>query len=147
IGALRSRRAGRAPRVRARLAAMELSAGVDDLVAVALAVVAFSLLRPETAGFSHVVFALVSIGGGVLLGRATWLSLGGRASGAERLLLGLGMLMFIAGFAGWLHLSPASVAAVAAITVVNLPGDRSRRLFDTIRRVERPAAVTLMTVI
>jgi|GEM_PF-3018484 len=147
IGALRNRRAGRDPRVRSRLAAMELSAGLDDLVTVIFAVVAFSLLRPETTGFSHVVFALVSVGGGLFLGFVTWLFLGGRASSEERLLLGLGMLMFIAGSAGWLHLSPASVAAIAAMTLVNLPGDRGRQLFDTVRRVERPAAVILMVVI
>jgi hypothetical protein len=56
------------------------------------------------------------------------------------------MLVFIAGFAGWLHFSPAAVAAVAAMVLVNLPGDRMAQLLDAVRRVERPAVIILMAV-
>src|SRR5690606_22101312 len=43
--------------------------------------------------------------------------------------------------------SPAAVSAVAAATLVNLPGERMRQLFEAVRRVERPAVVILMAVI
>ena len=145
VAVLRTRRAGRATGVRADLKLIELSAGVDDLLVILLATLAFSLLRPAAEAFTHGVFTLASLFGGVLLGLITWLFLGGRATDDERLLLGVGMLMFSAGCAAWLHLSPASVAAVAAIILVNLPGDRGHRLFEVVRRVERPAVVILMT--
>src|SRR5690606_33291929 len=77
----------------------------------------------------------------------TWLFLGGKAAEDERLLLGLGMLVFIAGFAGWLYFSPAAIAAVSAMVLVNLPGNRAKQLMDAVRRVERPAVVILMAVI
>jgi hypothetical protein len=57
------------------------------------------------------------------------------------------MMAFIAGFGGWLLLSPAAIAAIAAFTLVNLPGGRAALLVDAVRRLERPAVVILMTVI
>jgi hypothetical protein len=75
------------------------------------------------------------------------LFLGGRATEDERLLLGLAMLAFIAGFAVWLDMSPAGVAAIAAVVLVNLPGGRMARLLVAVGKVERPAVVILMTVI
>ena len=76
---------------------------------------------------------------------ATEIALGLAACGL--LLLGLGMLAFTAGFAGWLLLSPAGVAAISAMVLVNLPGERMEQLLRAVRRVERPAVVILMTVI
>ncbi len=142
---VRGRRAGRAARARSSLRMVELSAGVDDLLVVLLAVVAFPVLTGEL----HTALALVAatLAGGAVLGAATWLFLGGVATEDERLLLGLGMLAFIAGFAEWLGLSPAVVAAIAAATLVNLPGARMDRLLSAVRRVERPAVVILMTLI
>lgn len=142
---VRGRRAGRAARARSSLRMVELSAGVDDMLVVLLAVVAF----PVLSGAPHAALALMAatLAGGVLLGGATWLFLGGAATEDERLLLGLGMLAFIAGFAEWLGLSPAVVAAIAAATLVNLPGARMDRLLSAVRRVERPAVVILMTLI
>lgn len=147
IAVLRSRRAGRDREVRTSLRMMELSAGVDDLVVIALALAAFTVMQPADAHLSHAAFAAVSIGIGAALGAITWLFLGGRTTDEERLLLGLGMLALVAGIAGWLQMSPASVAAVAGITLVNLPGSRGELLFVAIRRVERPAVVILMTIV
>jgi len=147
VALLRGRRAGRDPAVRARLAMAELSAGLDDLLVILLATLAFAFLRPPDAPLSPALLTLASLGAGVGLGGVAWLFLGGRASEDERLLLGLGMLLLTAGFATWLALSPASVAALAAITLVNLPGERGQLLFAAIRRVERPAVVILMTIL
>ena len=144
---LRTRRAGRAAQARASLRMIEFSAGVDDLVVIVLALLAFALFRPQAEPFAAVWFVLFAVVGGMLLGAALWLFLGGRARPDERMLLGLAMLAFIAGFAGWLHLSPAGVAAVAGITLVNLPGNRGALLVAAVRRVERTAVVILMTVI
>lgn len=147
VAVLRTRRAGRAPEVRARLAMAELSAGLSDLLVILLASVAFILLRPADAPFNYALLTTASLAGGAVLGLVTWLFLGGHASDDERLLLGLGMLFLTAGFATWLELSPASVTAVAAITLVNLPGERAQSFFAAIGRVERPAVVILMTII
>jgi hypothetical protein len=144
---LRSRRAGRAAHVRGVLRMIEFSAGVDDIVVVVLAVLAFALFRADAASIAPIWFVVLSVLGGAMLGAITWLFLGGRAGDDERMLLSLAMLAFTAGFAGWLDLSPAGVAALAAVVLVNLPGERMAQLVETVHRVERPAVVILMTVI
>ncbi len=143
----RTRRAGRSTEARSSLRMIELSAGLDDLVLLALTLGAFTLVRGEPEPLAHLGFMALSLFGAVGLGLVTWLFLGGRATQDERLLLGLGMLVFTAGFANWLHLSPATVAAIAAIVLVNLPGERGALLFGAVRRVERSAVVILMIVI
>lgn len=147
VATIRTRRPGRSSEVRPVLRMMEFSAGIDDMVVVLLAMLAFAMFRttPEPVGPIWLITA--AVGGGALLGAVTWLLLGGKAQEDERLLLGLGMLAFIAGFAGWLHLSPAAVAAVSAMVLVNLPGERMAQLVQVVRRVERPAVVILMAVI
>lgn len=147
VAMLRSRRAGRASAARPVLRMIEFSAGADDLVVIGLAMLAFASFRASAEPISPLFLTAASVGGGALLGVVTWLFLGGKANEDERLLLGLGMLVFIAGFAGWLYFSPAAVAAVSAMVLVNLPGDRTTRLMDAVRRVERPAVVILMAVI
>ncbi len=147
VSMIRARRPGRSSEARPVLRLIEFSAGIDDLVVVLLAMVAFGVFRLGAPGWTPVLWLLAATGGGGLLGGVTWLFLGGRATEGERLLLGIGMLIFIAGFAGWLYFSPAAVAAIAAMVLVNLPGERMTRLFDAVRRVERPAVVLLMAVI
>ena len=147
VAVLRGRRAGRSARARPVLRMIELSAGVDDLVVVVLAMIAFALFRSGAEPIAPIWLLAAGSAGGVLLGATTWLFLGGRASEDERLLLGLAMLAFTAGFAGWLHLSPAGVTAIAAMTLVNMRGRRMKLLLRAVRRVERPAVVILMTVI
>lgn len=144
---VRTRRPGRALHVRPVLRMIEFSAGFDDIIVVVLALLAFSLFRPGTEPVATGLLLLLALGGGGLLGSAMWLFLGGRATDDERLLLGLAMLAFVAGFGGWLHMSPASISALAAMVVVNLPGDRMALLLRAVRRVERPAVVILMIVI
>lgn len=147
VAMLRSRRAGRASDARPVLRMIEFSAGVDDLVVIVLAMISFSTFRASAESFSPLYLVATSVAGGALFGLVTWLFLGGKANEDERLLLGLGMLIFIAGFACWLYLSPAAIAAVAAMVLVNLPSDRTSKLMDAVRRVERPAVVILMAVI
>lgn len=144
---LRTRRAGRSPQARGMLRMVELSAGLDDAIVVLLAIVGFALFRSEPEPVYVIALLGLTLGGGGLLGVVTWLFLGGEASDDERLLLGLAMLAFIAGFAGWMLLSPAALAAIAAFVLTNLPGERSARLFQAVRRVERTAMVILMTVV
>lgn len=147
VAIVRTRKAGQASRVRPVLRMIELSAGFDDILVVAFAVLGFSLFRrtPEPIALAWLVG--IALLGGALLGWVMWLFLGGRAAEDERLLLGLAMLAFTAGFGGWLHVSPAGVAAISATTLVNLPGDRMAQLLLAVRRMERPAVVILMTVI
>ncbi len=144
---LRTRRPGRWAQTRSSLRMVEFSAGIDDVVVVALAVLGFALFRPVAEPLAPVGQLAVAAGGGALLGVVAWLFLGGQASEDERLLLGLAMLAFTAGFASWLLSSPAAVTAIAAVVLANLPGGRSARLFQAVRRVERPAVVILMTAI
>jgi hypothetical protein len=144
---LRTRRAGRSAQARSTLRMVELSAGIDDLVVLLFSMLAFALLRPGSDPVAPFWLVALSLLGSVVLGLTIWLFLGGRARQDERLLLGLAMIAFTAGFASWLHLSPAAVAAIAGMALVNLPGDRAALLVRTIRRVERMAVVILMTVI
>jgi hypothetical protein len=144
---LRTRRPGRWAQTRASLRMVEFSAGIDDVVVVALAVLGFALFRPVAEPLAPVGQIAVAGGGGALLGVVAWLFLGAQASEDEGLLLGLAMLAFTAGFASWLLSSPAAVTAIAAVVLCNLPGGRGARLFQAVRRVERPAVVILMTAI
>ncbi len=147
VAMIRTTLPGRSTEARPVLRMIEFSAGMADVVVVLLAVHSFAIFRAAAEPVDPALLIAAATGGGALLGGVTWLFLGGRATEDERLLLGLGMLTFIAGFAGWLHLSPAAVAAVAAIVLVNLPGDRMARLLQAVRRFERPAVVILMSVI
>lgn len=147
VAVLRHRRAGRSSVARPVLRMIEFSAGVDDIVLVVLAMLAFALFRPIGDPVASGWLLALAFGGGAVLGAVTWLFLGGSATADERLLLGLAMLAFTAGFAGWLYFAPAAVAAISAIVLVNLPGDRMERLVEAVRRVERPAVVILMIVI
>lgn len=144
---VRTRRAGRSPATRSTLRMVEFSAGIDEALVVLLAILGFALARPVLDALDPASLIGFSLGGGAVLGVTMWLFLGGQASEDERMLLSLAMLAFIAGFGGWLLMSPAAVATVAAVVVANLPGDRMTQLFQTVRRVERPAVVILMTVI
>jgi hypothetical protein len=144
---LRSRRGGRAATSRPTLRMIELSAGFDDALVIVLALVTFAVLRPTAEPIGAVLLLLFATGGGVLLGLVTWALLGGRADDDERLLLGLGILVFTAGFAGWLLLPPATVTAIAAFVLINLPGARMQLLLRAVRRLERPAVVLLMLMI
>lgn len=144
---VRARRAGRSVRARSTLRLVEFSAGIDDLLVIALALVAFALFRADVEPFAVGWLLAMGVFGGALLGAVTWLFLGGHATHDERLLLGLAMLGFTAGFAAWLHLSPAAVAAIAGIVLVNMPGDRMEQLRLVVRRVERPAVGFVMIAI
>jgi hypothetical protein len=147
VAMIRARRPGRSSQARPVLRMIEFSAGIDDILVVLLAMLAFATFRTAEEPVAPIWLIAAATGGGALLGGVTWLFLGGKATQDERLLLGLGMLAFIAGFAGWLHLSPAAVAAVSAMVLVNLPGERMAQLLQAVRRVERPAVVILMVVI
>lgn len=147
VAIVRTRKAGHASQVRPVLRMIELSAGLDDVLVVACALVGFSMFRAAPEPIPLAWLITIALLGGALLGWVMWLFLGGRAAEDERLLLGLAMLAFTAGFGGWLHLSPAGVAAISATTLVNLPGDRMAKLLLAVRRTERPAMVILMTVI
>jgi hypothetical protein len=144
---LRNRRAGRVASARPVLRMIELSAGLDDAIVVLVALVAFALARPVADQVAAPAVLLLSLGGGLLLGMVTWLLLGGRAADSERLLLGLGILTFTAGYGAWLLLPPAAVTAIAAVVLTNIPGKRAELLLQAVRRVERPAVVLLMLII
>jgi hypothetical protein len=144
--AIRRRAGGRAPDVLASLRLIELSASLSNLLTLAAAVLAFSLMRAHHGGLAALGWVLCDLGLGLVTGAITWLFLGGPARRDERLLLGVGMITFTAGLAEWLALSPAALCAVAGATLVNLPGDRMASMAQTIRRLERPALVILMTL-
>ena len=144
---VRTRRAGRMAATRSVLQMIEFSAGFDDILVVVLAILAFTLFRAPAEPMAPAVLLALALGGGAVLGLVTWLFLGGSANDDERLLLGLAMLAFVAGFAGWLLVSPAAVSAVAAMVLVNLRGRRMALLLRAVRRVERPAVIILMIAI
>lgn len=141
----RSRRAGRQSFARPVLRMIALSAGLDDAIVVVVAILAFALFAPEPHGAAGAMLAL-GVGGGVLLGWVIWLLLRAPADRGERLLLGLSMLAFCAGFAGWINQSPAGIAAVAAVVLVNLPKRGVGSLVDAVSKIERLAVVVLSTL-
>jgi hypothetical protein len=143
---LRNRRAGRASTARPVLRMIELSSGLDDALVVLIALVAFALARPVELASGPLVLVL-ALATGLVLGGVTWLLLGGRAGDTERLLLGIGILTFTAGFGDWLVLPPAAVTALAAVVLTNIRGRRAELLLSAVRRVERPAVVLLMLMI
>lgn len=145
VAATGKRRVGRQSVARPVMRMIELSAGLDDAVVVLLALLAFAFFAPDRNGPATLIFALAA-GGGVLLGGVMWLLLRAPADRGERLLLGLAMLGFSAGFAGWLNQSPASVTALAAATLVNLSRERTAAFFEVVARVERLAVVILSTL-
>lgn len=145
--ALRRRRVGRDIDAKSALRMMEFSAGLDDVLVVILSLVAFTLFRPQVEAVPPMVLLASTVSLGAILGLVTWLFLGGSARDDERLLLGLAVLAFAAGFGGWLLLSPAALLAVTGFVLVNLPGRRSELLLNVVAKVERPAVVILMTVV
>jgi hypothetical protein len=145
VAVLRRRRAGRAAKTRPLLRMIELSAGLDEAVVIVAGLLLFSLARPATGeSVSPQTILAVAAGGSMLLALVTWLLLGGSAGDSERLLLGLGILVFAAGFGDWLLVSPAVITAIVAAVLTNLPGGRFDLLWRAVRRVERPAVVLLM---
>ncbi len=143
--AVRARRAGRSSEARPVLRLIEFSAGVADLVVVLVAILMYPVFLRTPDPVAPEWLIGIAIVGAVTLALVTWLFLGGRAGENERLLLGLAMLVFTAGFAEWLRLSPAAITALSAMVLANLPGRRHEQLYSVVRRAERPAVVILMT--
>jgi hypothetical protein len=147
VAIIRRRRPGKSSLARPVLRMLEFSAGLSDLVVILLSALSFSFFQASGPLPSGAILALASVSGGSLLGLVLWLFLGGRATEDEKLLLGIGMLTFIAGYSEWLQLSPVVVAFCSATVLVNLPGARSARLTSFVGRVERPAVVILMAAV
>jgi Kef-type K+ transport system membrane component KefB len=86
----------------------------------------------------------VSLALGVVFGLALSLLPRLGREGTGRLLVGVvSAVLFFAGVARFLHLSPLVVSLFAGITVVNLPGPQ-RRVYRLIARLERPFLLMLL---
>lgn len=141
---VRTKRVRRSRDAVAMLRMAEFAAGVADALVLALAMVSFAVFQSATAQTGSLVILAAAIGGSAVLGFALWLFLGGRADDDERLLLGLGLLAMTAGFAVWLQMPPAALAALAGAVVANMPHERAAPFLGAVRRVERPVVVILM---
>jgi Kef-type K+ transport system membrane component KefB len=124
-------------------------AEMGELPALALLTVAVCYrhptpILPDVPLPSTLQWLAVSIVLGTIFGLAlSFLPRLGR-EGTGRLLVGaVSAVLFFAGLARYLHLSPLVVSLIAGVTVINLPGPR-RRVYRLIARGERPFHLMLL---
>jgi hypothetical protein len=142
----RGRPTRRTADVWSNLRMIEFSAGLDVALALGAGVIAFAVTSHGVADIGAPLWLLLTLGAAVAVGIIAWLFLGAALSDDERLLLGIGMIAFGAGFGSWLGLSPVVIGAVAGMVLVNLPGDRMTLLRRALANVERPALVIVLVI-
>lgn len=128
--------------VGARIIRLEELAGVAGLALVA------SFFR-EAGGWQlpGMMWLLLTIGLGTALGLLFYAILAATPRGPDFLAVTLGAIAFVAGAAGYVHLSSVAVAFVAGVILANFPGTFQQPLRDMLKRIERPIYLLALIVI
>jgi hypothetical protein len=118
-------------------------ADLDDVLPVALAVVAFAILGAPTRA-DGLVMSLSPPLIGLTVGAIGWLVFERAETVPERVLFVLGTLALAGGAAAYLHVSPLAVGLVAGVTWTIAPGRVDRIVENDLRRVQHPLVVLLL---
>jgi Kef-type K+ transport system membrane component KefB len=129
----------------ARIFRIEEVAGV-----VGLAVVA-AYFRPQVSSATWqlpgTAWLLLTLGLGMAMGILMFGLLRAASSSPELLVVTLGTIVFAAGFAGNVRLSPVVVCFVMGLLVTNAPGPYKAELGLTLRRLERPLYFLFLLIV
>jgi hypothetical protein len=118
-------------------------ADLDDVLPIAVAVLAFALL-PGPEGRSPTLLMAAPVAIGLVIGAIGWLLFERAESGPERVIFVIGALALAGGAAAYLNVSPLAVGLVAGFTWTIAPGRADRIVADDLRRVQHPLVVMLL---
>ena len=140
-----TRLAGAAGETVHRLLRIEELAGIVGLALVA------AYFRPTGEGVSWQLpgtsWLFLTVGLGVTVGAVVYAIILRAKTDAEFTALLLGSVSFVAGIAGYLHLSSVVVAFIAGALFSNVPGAPKVRLGQALERLERPIYLLSLVVI
>ena len=118
-------------------------ADLDDVLPIAIAVVAFAMV-PTLSGTDVLVRTLAPIVMGLAVGGVGWLLFERAESGAERVVFVLGTLALAGGAAAHLRVSPLGVGLFAGLCWTLAPGRADRIVQDDLVKVQHPLVVMLL---
>ncbi len=118
-------------------------ADLDDVLPIALAVIAFPLLA-SSDGPAVWRLTLAPIGIGAAVGAHGWLLFERAESGAERVVFVIGTLALAGGAADSVRVSPLAVGLVAGLFWTIAPGRADRLVQEDLRKVQHPVVVLLL---
>jgi Kef-type K+ transport system membrane component KefB len=122
---------------------------LDAVMAVTVFGFAFCLLKAHPLlGFdlgTSVQWFALSLALGAAMGCFLHLLTGVRCTEGEMLIFVVGTVVFAAGIASWLGISPLLVSMFAGITATNLPGSKTR-ILNLLARLEKPFYVTFLVL-
>jgi hypothetical protein len=118
-------------------------ADLDDVLPIALAVIAFALL-PSLTAHRPWVYAIAPVLVGLAVGVVGWLLFERAESGAERGVFVLGALALAGGAAAYLRISPLAVGVIAGLFWTLAPGRADRIVQGDLDKVQHPLVVLLL---
>jgi hypothetical protein len=133
---------GESNRLVTRIIRLEEVAGILGLAAVA------AYFRPAASWqLPGTAWLFLTLGLGLGMGLLAYVLLRRASSAAELLVVVLGSILFAAGFAGTVRLSPVVVCFVMGLLVANAPGVFKADLGQTLRPLERPLYFLFLLVV
>jgi hypothetical protein len=128
-----------------RLLRLEDAAAILGLAVVA----AYFRPRASTASWQlpGTAWLFLTLGLGMAAGLIMYILLRLAKRSADPLIVSLGAILFAAGFAGNLRLSPVVVCFVMGLLVTNAPGDYKSDLQTTLARLERPLYFLFLLIV
>lgn len=133
---------GEGGRLVARIIRLEEVAGILGLAAVAA-----YFRAPATWQIPGAAWLFLTLGLGMGMGLVAYALLRRATTRSELLVVALGTIMFAAGFAGNIRLSPVVVCFVMGLLVANAPGGFKTDLGQTLLRLERPLYFLFLLIV
>ncbi len=94
----------------------------------------------------NTAWVFVSLGLGVAIGILIFAMIRVPVSNAEFLAVVIGAIAFASGLAGYLHLSPIVICAIAGVLVTNFPNDQRDSVFRILNHLERPVHLLFLMI-
>ncbi len=94
----------------------------------------------------NTAWVFVSLGLGVAIGVLIFAMIRVPVSNAEFLAVVIGGIAFASGLAGYLHLSPIVICAIAGVLVTNFPNEQRESVFRILNHLERPVHLLFLMI-
>lgn len=124
---------------------------IEELAGIAGLMIVAAYFRPSGVGVSWqlpgTAWLFLTVGLGISLGVIVYGVLLRARTDAEFTALTLGCVSFVAGLAGYLHLSSVVVAFLVGALLANIPGAPKQRLGRALERLERPIYLLSLVII